>query len=81
MASLIRRVEDLVVEDREIQCETETDRMSWCKVSGSNFGGSFVGLQRLVGGDLALVAKCKLGEITVIVTLPVLSFSHMHDLG
>lgn len=45
MAGLIGRVQDLVVEDREVQSETKTDRMSWCKVGSGNLGGSFVGLQ------------------------------------
>ncbi len=45
MASLIRGVQDLVVEDGEIQGETETDGVGGCKVGGGNLGGSFVGLQ------------------------------------
>ena len=45
MAGLIGRVEDLVVENREIQCKTKTNRMSGSKIRSSNLGSSFVGFQ------------------------------------
>lgn len=81
MASLIGRVQDLVIEDGEVQCETETDRMSWGKVGCGNFGGRFVGLQGLIGRDLTLVTKCKLSKVTMIVALPMSerqSYAGMH---
>ena len=43
VASLIRRVEDLVVEDGEVQRETKTDWVSWREISAGNFGGVLVG--------------------------------------
>ena len=70
MTSLIRRVEDLVVENREIQRKAKTDWVSRCKVSGGHFGGSFVGFQGFVGRGLALIAKSKFGEVAVIVAFP-----------
>ncbi len=45
VASLIRRVKDLVVEDRKVEGETKTDGMRRCKISGRDFSGSFVCLQ------------------------------------
>lgn len=45
MASLIWGIQDLVIEDGEIQGETETNGVGGCKISGGNLGGSFVGLQ------------------------------------
>ena len=45
MAGLIGRVEDLVVENREIQCKTKTNWMSRSKIRSSNLGSSFVGFQ------------------------------------
>lgn len=71
VASLVRRIQNLVVEDREVKCETEADGVSRGKVSLGNLGGVLVSLERLVGGSLALVAKGKLGKVTVVVTLPV----------
>ena len=70
MARLIRGIEDLVVEDREIQGETKTDWMRGGKVSLSDFGGILVGLERFVGRSLAFVAKSEFGQIAVVVSLP-----------
>ena len=70
MASLIGRVEDLVVEDREVEGKAKTDRMSGGKVGGSDLSRSFVCFQRLVGRDLALITLGELGEVTVVITLP-----------
>jgi len=70
MASLIRRVEDFVVKDGKVQCETETDGVSRGEIGGGNLRCSFVGLQRLVGRNLALVTKSEFGEVAVVVALP-----------
>lgn len=70
MARLIRRIEDLIVEDREVQGETKTDWMRGSKVSLSDFGGILVGLKRFVGRSLAFVAKSEFGQIAVVVSLP-----------
>jgi hypothetical protein len=71
VASLVGRVQNLVVEDREVQSESETDGVGRGEVSLGNLGGVLVSLERLVGGGLALVAESKLSEVTVVVTLPV----------
>ena len=71
VASLIRRVEDFVVEDGEVQRETKTDWVSWGEVSAGNFGGVLVGFEGLVGRDLTLLAHGKLGQVAVVVSLPV----------
>jgi hypothetical protein len=73
MASLVGRVEDLVVENGEVQGETKTDGVSGGKVGLSDLGGSLVGLEGLVGRVLAAVAHGELGEVAVIVTLPVVT--------
>lgn len=70
MARLIRRIKDLIVEDREIQGETKTDWMRGSKVSLSDFGSILVGLKRLVSRRLAFVAKSKFGQVAVVVSLP-----------
>lgn len=70
LASLVGRVEDLVVEDREVQGKTETDGVSGSKVLRGNLGGGLVSLERLVGGCLALVTNGELGKVTVVVALP-----------
>jgi hypothetical protein len=71
MACLVRRVQDFVVEHREVEGKAEADWVSWCKVSLSNFGGILIGLQRLVGGFLTLLANGEFRKVTVVVTLPV----------
>jgi hypothetical protein len=71
VASLVGRVQNLVVEDREVQSKSETDGVGRGEVSLGDLSGVLVSLERLVGGGLALVTKSELGEVTVVVTLPV----------
>lgn len=70
MAGLIRRVQDLVVKDREVEGEPQTNGMSGSQILRGNLGGSLVCLKRLVGRRLALVTLSELGEVAVVVTLP-----------
>ena len=71
VASLIRRVQDLVVEDREVEGKTQADRVGRGQLSLSDLSGSLVGLKGLIGRVLATVANGELGEVAVVVTLPV----------
>lgn len=71
MASLIGGVEDLVVEDREVEGQAQTDGVGRSKVGGSNLSSGLVGLERSIGSTLAVVANGKLSKVTVVVTLPV----------
>lgn len=90
VAGTVGRVEDFIVEDGEVEGETETDGVRGGQVSLGNVGGVLSGqyycpllqtkqnqITHLVGlvgggsGDLALAARSKLGQITVVVTLPV----------
>lgn len=75
LASLVGRVEDLVIEDGEVERETEADGVGGGKIGGSDFGGGLVGFEGLVCGLLALVGRGELGEVAVVVTLPVGSIS------
>lgn len=75
MASLVWRVQDLVVKDREVQGKTETDGVGWGKVGLCDLGGRLVSLEGLVRRSLPLVAKGELGEIAVVVTLPAIRVS------
>ena len=75
MAGLIRSVENLVVEDGEVQGKTKADGVSGRQLSLGDLGGSLVGLERLVGRVLALVANGELGKVAVVVTLPVMVVS------
>jgi hypothetical protein len=71
MASLVWGIEDLIVEDGEVEGKTQSDWVRWGKVSLSDLSCGLVSLKRLVCGGLALVANGELGEVTVVVTLPV----------
>ena len=71
MACLVGRIEDFVVEDGKVQRQTKTDGVCRGKIGGSDLSGSFISLQRLIGRDLALVAKSEFSEVAVIVPLPI----------
>lgn len=70
MAGLVRRVENLVVEDREVEGKAQADGVGRGELGLGNLGGRLVGLEGLVGRVLALVANGELGEVAVVVTLP-----------
>jgi hypothetical protein len=70
VASLIRRVEDLVVKDGEVEGETKADGVGGGEIGLSDFGSSLVSLERLVCRLLALVGSGELSEIAVVVALP-----------
>jgi hypothetical protein len=71
VAGLVWRVEDLVVEDGKVKGKAETDGVGRSKVSLCNLGGSLVSLKGGIGGSLAAVTNGELGQVTVVVTLPV----------
>ena len=75
VASLVGRVEDLVVEDREVEGKAKSDWMSRSKVGLSDLSGGLVCFKRLVGGLLSLLGSGEFGKVTVIITLPVKSMS------
>jgi hypothetical protein len=71
LAGLVGRVQDLVVEDREVQGKAKTDGVGRGELSGGDLSSRLVSLKGLVGRVLALVGHGELGEVTVVVTLPV----------
>ena len=71
LASLVRRVEDLVVEDREVQCQTEADWVSRREVLSGDVGCGLVGLEGLVSRGLSLVTDSELGKVAMVVALPI----------
>ena len=71
MAGLVGRVEDLIVEDGKVKGKSETDGVSRSKISLGNLGGSLVSLKGGIGRGLAAVANGELGQVTVVVTLPI----------
>lgn len=75
MAGLVWGVEDFIVEDREVEGKSKTNGVSGGKVGGCNFSSRFVGLQRLIGRILALVANGELSKVAMIVTFPVIDIS------
>jgi hypothetical protein len=72
MTSLVGRVQDLIIENGEVEGQTQADWVGWCKVGLCNFGGVLVSLEGLVGGLLSLVANGELSKVTVVITLPVM---------
>ena len=71
VASLVGRVEDLVVEDGEVEGQSKANGVGRGKVSLSDLGGSLVSLEGSIGRALAVVANGELGKVTVVVTLPI----------
>jgi len=70
MAGSVGAVEDFIVEDGEVQCETKSDRMCRREFSDGDIGSSLVGLERLVSTILALITSSELGEIAMVVAHP-----------
>lgn len=70
MASLVGRVEDLVVENGEVKGQTQADRVGRGEFGLRDFRGALVGLERHVGGTLTAVANGELGEVAVVVSFP-----------
>jgi hypothetical protein len=71
MAGLVGSVQDLVVEDGEVEGKTQADGVCRRELSLGDLSSGLVGIERLVGGVLALVTHGELSEVTVVVTLPV----------
>jgi hypothetical protein len=71
VARTVGRVEDLVVEYGEVEGETETDWVGGREFSDRNVRRGLVGLERLVGAVLALVASGKLSKVAVVVAHPI----------
>jgi hypothetical protein len=69
LASLVRRIENLVVEDREVEGQSQSDRMRWWKIRGGNSTGSLVGIEGGSARLLADITSLELREITVVVSL------------
>jgi len=101
VARTVRRVQDLVVEDGEVQRETESDRVCRGELGLRNIGRGLAGsaqgfgggsgarrvrkakqrshLVRLVRGgrgNFALLSRSKLGQVSVVVTLPILDVNN-----
>ena len=70
---MIRRVQDLIIENGEVECQTQADWVGWREVGLCNFGGVLISLEGLVGRLLSLVANGELSKVTVVITLPVVS--------
>jgi len=67
-AGLVGRVEDFVVEHREVECQTEADRVSGWQFRIGNIRRRLVGHKRLLCGFFALVTSGKLGQVAMVVT-------------
>lgn len=71
VASLVWRIQDFVVENGKVERKTKSNWVRGCEIGLRNLGGSLVGVERLVGRPLPLIAERKLGKVAVVVALPV----------
>ena len=69
MASLLGRVEDLVIEDGEVERQTQADGMRGLHLGLSDLEGFLVGLLRIVQYGRSFVANSHLGKVPVVITL------------
>ena len=76
-ARTIGRVQDLVVEDGEVERQSEPDRMRGHELAGGNVTGRLVGDETVLGRLLAIVAGGELGQVSVVVALHLV----VEDLG
>ena len=64
MASTVGRVQDLVVEDREVQRQAETDRVGRCELSLGNVGGRLCdGVSCLLISEGVVIASYLVGLV------------------
>lgn len=70
MACSVRRVENFIVENGEVEGKTQPDGVGSSKLTLSDFGGLLVCLVGRLGGGLALVSSCIFCNVSVIVTFP-----------
>ena len=63
MASTVGRVQDLVVEDREVQRKAETDGVGRCELSLGNVGGRLCGGVRWLLLHSVLIASYLVGLV------------------
>ncbi len=99
MAGTVGRVENLVVEDAEVEGQTETDGVGRGELSLCNVGrilcdasvagwgcvdgrrlSYLVGLVSSGGRHLALLPGGELGQVSVVITLPVVLLDDRRDL-
>jgi len=73
MASTVGGVEDLIVEDGEVEGKAKTNGVCGWEFGDGNVRGGLVSLERLIGGLLSLIASGEFGEVTVVVTHPVVN--------
>ena len=71
VASLVGRVEDLIVEDGEVKSQTQSNGVGGGEVGLSDFSSTLVSLKRSISGTLTAIANGELGKVTVVVSLPV----------
>ena len=69
LASLLGRVEDLIVEDGEVERQTEADGMRGLHLGLSNLEGLLVSLLRIFENLCSSVTHSHLGEVPVIISL------------
>ena len=64
LASLLGRVQDLVVEHREVEGQTQPDGVGGLHLLLGDLEGLLVGLLRLLEDGFAVVARGNLGEVS-----------------
>lgn len=69
-ASAIRRVENFVIENREVEGQSEADGVGGGQVYHGNVAGSLVSHQAVLSRLLPVVADGKLSQVPVVVALP-----------
>lgn len=69
-ASAIRRVEDFVIENREVEGQSEADGIGGGQVYHGAVLGSLVSHQAVVSCLLPVVAGGKLSQVPVVIALP-----------
>merc|ERR1712117_221380 len=69
LASLLGRVEDLVVEDGEVERQTEANRMRGLHLGLSNFKSFLVSLLRIFENSCSSVTHSHLGKVPEVIAL------------
>ena len=69
-ACAVRRIEDLVIENGEVECQPKPNRVGWRQLCCGNVRSCFVRDQTVLGGLLAIVSSRKFSQVPVIIAFP-----------
>lgn len=69
--SLLRSVQDFIVEHGEVESEPQPDRVGRREVGVGDLAGLLIGVEGLLRRELTFLSCSKLGQVPVVIPLPI----------